>query len=80
MPCRFYVFHHLDALSGIINFAGGNINIYYIEGDDTIRKQSENKLTQTKLEFETYEQFLERTGLENNSESLRKFMVKYEVP
>lgn len=51
-------------------------------GDDIINKkmQSENLLNQTELEFETYEAFLERTGLENNQESLRKFMVKYEVP
>lgn len=51
-----------------------------MEGDDTIFKHTDNKLNQTELTFETYEQFLERTGLENNSESLRKFMVKYEVP
>ena len=49
-------------------------------GDDNIQKKTDSKSNKTELVFETYDQFLERTGLENNSESLRKFMVKYEVP
>jgi hypothetical protein len=31
-------------------------------------------------DFENYEEFLNRTGMENNTESLRKFMNKNGLP
>ena len=33
-----------------------------------------------KDQFVTYEQFLENTGMENNTESMRRFMVENELP
>jgi hypothetical protein len=43
------------------------------------KKQSEPQQEENR-QFENYEQFLNRTGRENNTESLRIFMVEHDLP